>query len=134
MTPTDSPALRDALIEACSLPDGTPLPDHAEPWGADVGLLRRAIAALDAVASPAERADAEWLPIESAPRDGRGLLLCDADDSSPYVGYRGEDFPDEAACDVFGTACYPKWWGPLPAPPALRATQQPNDGGEGCGG
>ena len=38
--------LIDELQRACETPDGVRLQDHAEPWGCDVRLLRRAIAAM----------------------------------------------------------------------------------------
>lgn len=56
--------LIDQLQEGCVTSDGTPLPDYAEPWGCDVGLLRKAIAALSALpqhppAKPSVRAQTE---------------------------------------------------------------------------
>lgn len=60
----------------------------------------------------------EWRPIETAPKDGETpLLLWEA--GSAFVGYRGADFPDDAACDAMGTACYPTHWRPLPTPPSV---------------
>lgn len=40
--------LPERLLEMCRTPDGHDLPDHAEPWGADVATLREAAAALQA--------------------------------------------------------------------------------------
>lgn len=70
--------------------------------------------------------ESTWQPIETAPKDGEtALLLWDGDESGPYVGYRGEDFPDDGACDVHGIACYPTHWRRLPAPPAIDASRTP---------
>ena len=38
--------LAERLLEMCREPDGTEMPGHAEPWGADVATLREAAAAL----------------------------------------------------------------------------------------
>lgn len=43
--------LIDQLQDACVTSDGTPLTDNAEPWGCDVGLLRKTIAALSALSA-----------------------------------------------------------------------------------
>lgn len=57
-----------------------------------------------------------WLAIESAPKDGETPMLFW--EKSAFIGYRGADFPDDAACDSLGTACYPTHWQSLPPPPA----------------
>lgn len=38
--------LKSRLLEHCRLPDGTELPDYAEPWGIDVQIIREAAEAL----------------------------------------------------------------------------------------
>ena len=44
--------LAERLLEMCREPDGTEMPDHAEPWGADVATLRKAAAALSVRGEP----------------------------------------------------------------------------------
>ena len=54
--------LPERLLEMCRTPDGHDLPDHAEPWGADVATLREAAAALSAPAEEEEAVECkhEW--------------------------------------------------------------------------
>ena len=61
--------LPERLLEMCRTPDGHDLPDHAEPWGADVATLREAAAALQAAPE-----GGEWRSIDSAP-EGAAVLL-----------------------------------------------------------
>ena len=71
----------------------------------------------------------EWQPIETAPKDGRMVLLfpsrCWAEDSDRgEVGYWDNDFHDwgglgSAAEDYTG----PTHWMPLPSPPTPEGTQ-----------
>ena len=59
--------LPERLLEMCRTPDGHDLPDHAEPWGADVATLREAAAALQA-----------------APEGGEVCIVCDWKDADPF--------------------------------------------------
>lgn len=78
--------------------------DIADWWELD--------AALDHAIATIERE--RWRPIAEAPKDGLPLLLWEA--GQAFIGYRGADFPDDAAVDRMGTACYPSHWLPLPDP------------------
>jgi hypothetical protein len=96
---------------------------------------------IKATSEAIERA-AEWLPIETAPKDGEHILL--ARGRVPCgVGYKPEfvceaRWHDDMAAWVFGNALDPllvdqddppTHWQPLPDPPAIRFLSIP--GGEG---
>jgi hypothetical protein len=79
----------------------------------------------------------EWLPIETAPRDGREVILGEPGDS--YVGFyeaggdyrRGEDgwWAEMDRGDLLTAKnMHPTHWLPLPAPPAPCGSS-PRDGG-----
>ena len=53
--------LPERLLEMCRTPDGRELPDHAEPWGADVATLREAAQALQAAPEGGEAVAWLWL-------------------------------------------------------------------------
>lgn len=72
----------------------------------------------------------EWQPIETAPRDGRNLLLWDADSQSHEIALWSEphqlwaidytdSMPPSAHAKVSpSNTCYvPTHWMPLPTPP-----------------
>lgn len=71
----------------------------------------------------------EWQPIDTAPRDGRHVLLAVTDDPPGYVieGYYEEDGDRGWYCanthwtDHYDGSLIPSHWMPLPAPPALTA-------------
>lgn len=77
-----------------------------------VSALTYEEAALDHAIATIERE--RWRPIAEAPKDGLPLLLWEA--GQAFIGYRGAYFPDDAAVDRMGTACYPSYWRPLPDP------------------
>ena len=59
---------------------------------------------------------AGWLPICDAPKDGiTEMLLWDEPDI--FIGMRPIDFPDDAAADRMGSACWPTHFMTLPAAP-----------------
>jgi hypothetical protein len=65
---------------------------------------------------------AEWMPIESAPRDGRRILGWNKIDGmsvfEPYqYGANGRFDGWRAAFDSFAIADFPTHWMPLPEPP-----------------
>jgi|GEM_PF-5010066 len=61
-------------------------------------------------------ASANWLPIESAQKDGvTEMLLWDEPDI--FIGTRPIDCPDDAAADRMVSACWPTHYMPLPAAP-----------------
>lgn len=70
-----------------------------------------------------------WLPIESAPKDGETrILICYVGkkySSRIEIGVRPVGCPDDAACDMLGTACYPTHWKPLPTPPTNQEGAAP---------
>lgn len=111
MTPTDSPALRDALWRAvASVRQGTAL-----MFKGDADLIEAFL-----TTQPAEQADAE-----DAARY-RWLRRC----ALQGVPAWARDLPkprNDAEFDAAVQTC-------IAADAGLRATQQPNDGGEGCGG
>jgi len=96
--------LIEQLQEACVTSDGTPLPDYAEPWGCDVGLLRKAIAALSALSAlpqhlPVEpETNAQVAELDSVLRE-RGLpTVADAlgysrnyAEATPHLTQTGKD-------------------------------------------
>ncbi len=59
-----------------------------------------------------------WLPIETAPKDGSLVLLCNALDGGMYVGFyersEWEDISGEMMEMLIGE---PTHWMPLPEPP-----------------
>lgn len=61
----------------------------------------------------------QWLPIDSAPTDGRTQVLLWSH-GEVLIGLRPVGCPDDAAADLMGTACYPTHWQPLPAPPEVQ--------------
>jgi len=81
-------------------------------------------------------ADMEWMPIESAPKDGTYVLI--ADDSHVTVGKYHEDKGEHLVAaeqpywEPYDWSYWDRWqtddswflpthWMPLPAPPALAA-------------
>lgn len=57
----------------------------------------------------------EWLPIESAPRDGTLILVCLADNIMDTVSWWGGGWRETgSALRLLGE---PKAWMPLPPPP-----------------
>lgn len=89
--------------------------------------LYPASAILDAVR---EAMAQEWLPIESAPKDGTWFLAfepdgqCDAHYACQYYGEGGEGEPLwSSSCGQYVTVPpEPSHWMPLPAPPIALAT------------
>jgi hypothetical protein len=73
--------------------------------------------------------EASWQPIETAPKDGTSVLLCDGDRME--VCWWGKDslFVNEASYWVYGecqgeyndrqTFDHPSHWMPLPTPPEI---------------
>lgn len=71
-----------------------------------------------------------WMPIETAPRDGRGILVVDVNAPAPEAGCAWYLFGKWSAVDPDGEAVFepelyhamvwetPTHWQPLPAPPA----------------
>lgn len=56
--------LAERLLEMCREPDGTEMPGHAEPWGADVATLREAAAALSVRGDAEIRLwDSQWVNV-----------------------------------------------------------------------
>ena len=56
---------------------------------------------------------ATWLPIESAPKDGTEIILCEGA-AAPYCGeWKHEEWADRDGSDYR----IPTHWQPLPAPP-----------------
>lgn len=69
--------------------------------------------------------DAErWQPIESAPRDGRAVILAHMG-GKPYIGKWCHD----TWVDERGLSRGPSHWRPLPAPPTLESAMQQGGGG-----
>lgn len=67
-------------------------------------------------------AASEWLPIETAPRDGTRVLVAgDPDNPTPMIGWRGDDIVTPGCFDTSYGNWWPTHWRPLPAPPAIRA-------------
>jgi hypothetical protein len=68
----------------------------------------------------------EWQPIETAPKDGTNILICGFDFSGNYFVADVKWVPEEGEFCLFSpyndahdTPTYdPKFWMPLPAPPA----------------
>jgi hypothetical protein len=63
----------------------------------------------------------EWLPIETAPRDGTSILLCYADNEQIVASFGGADDCPMWLADTAGIFDKPglfTHWMPLPAPPA----------------
>ena len=70
--------------------------------------------------------DAErWQPIESAPRDGRAVILAHLG-GKPYIGKWCHD----TWVDERGLSRGPSHWRPLPAPPTQDSAMQQGGGGE----
>lgn len=65
----------------------------------------------------------EWLPIESAPKDGRDLwLYTPSDEPAQVVGYwadswGGWNWRDSVIADCAAEELLPTHWMPLPEPP-----------------
>lgn len=73
----------------------------------------------------------DWQPIETAPKDGTRVLLCDADGYIACASWdsywqwieRGSDY----ATEVWGAGeLKPTYWQPLPAPPTGLASSTPS--------
>lgn len=90
---------------------------------ADHDTLKEASAALRQMAAPG------WRTIESAPRDGRHVLLAITDDDPPGYGYVAEGFYEEDGArgwyhanthwtDAYDGSLRPSYWQPLPAAPS----------------
>ena len=57
-----------------------------------------------------------WKPIETAPKDGTTNILLFTP-GEIFVGIRPTNYPDDAAANLMGIACYPSHWMPLPPAP-----------------
>lgn len=57
-----------------------------------------------------------WLPVESAPRDGRAVILAHMG-GKPYIG----NWFHDTWMDERGLSRGPSHWRPLPQPPAMHA-------------
>ncbi|MCA3186971.1 MAG: DUF551 domain-containing protein [Cupriavidus sp.] len=73
--------------------------------------------------SQGARAMSEWQPIETAPKDGRVVLLCVKVNGSPFVATGGYDSHWTGQCWVLDNRRIPSGssithWMPLPKPPA----------------
>jgi lysyl-tRNA synthetase class I len=79
----------------------------------------------------ADEREAKWRPIESAPRDvGRVLVACQTDNGWEFeVSYQDKkgDWIYQTCEPFFCLGWYmePKFWQPLPPPPAIRHNSQP---------
>lgn len=63
-----------------------------------------------------------WQPIETAPKDGRELLLATQNGIRPYVGKFSQY--DLAWCEPSGLIRLPTHWQPLPTPPATAGQEE----------
>lgn len=85
-------------------------------------------ALLQAAIATAPDAGDGWLSIETAPKDGRHVMLAITDEQPGYVseGYYEEDedrgwFQSNSHwTDTFDGSLLPSHWRPLPAPPAIK--------------
>jgi hypothetical protein len=108
--------------------------DTEEGAGFDAVCLRtvkRVRAALAALASPPPQATGapQWLPIESAPKDGT-LILGAAGwvEQGWWDDDRGEWWPHNTHwTDAHGGCLYPTHWQPLPAAPTAASQVEPED-------
>jgi hypothetical protein len=76
----------------------------------------RIVAALEQ--SDAEQGEDAWQPIETAPRDGRWLLVYSDRADRDTKGYFGlERWLADMWCDSEEQSCGPTHWMPLPEPP-----------------
>lgn len=87
---------------------------------AAVNFLRTHSAEIAGALRDAER----WQPIESAPRDGRAVILAHMG-GKPYIGKWCHD----TWVDERGLSRGPSHWRPLPAPPTLDSAMQQGGGG-----
>ncbi len=63
-----------------------------------------------------------WEPIETAPKDGRKkFIFANVLTDEIFIGIRPIGCPDDAASDMFGSACYPSHWMPLPPAPTQES-------------
>ena len=85
--------------------------------------MKKAAALLRQMAAPG------WRTIDSAPRDGRHVLLAITDDDPPGYGYVAEGFYEEDGArgwyhanthwtDAYDGSLRPSYWQPLPAAPS----------------
>jgi hypothetical protein len=76
-----------------------------------------------------------WLPIETAPKDGKSVLLAEGDyvdfgfwhDGSECYGHRGEAgwfSEDDRHNLLIARNIHPTHWQPLPEPPIRKGNQQ----------
>lgn len=121
------------MYECCGDPDvdgaehpivgllgGNPNISDVETIAACVNFLRTHTAEIAGALRDAER----WQPIESAPRDGRAVILAHMG-GKPYIGKWCHD----TWADERGLSRGPSHWRPLPAPPTLDSAMQQGGGG-----
>jgi len=68
----------------------------------------------------------EWMPIETAPRDGRRILIF-SDGAMHVAGYKSHRILFEILSDDAGSMICnppPSHWMPLPSPPTDRRTPE----------
>ncbi len=95
--------------------------EDADAIAAAVNFLRTHSAEIAGALRDAER----WRPIESAPRDGRAVILAHMG-GKPYIGKWCHD----TWVDERGLSRGPSHWRPLPAPPTLDSAMHQGGGGE----
>lgn len=91
-------------------------------WGSDTALMEEAAALLETLITAA--LEPQWLPIESAPKDG-SLILSWSEGASPVAhiaqwknnAWRGDHYGDREPYWYFSKLTH---WMPLPAVPATE--------------
>lgn len=85
--------------------------------------LQRISTALRDAEREIEEARAGWRPIETAPKDGRDILVRMPDWCGPQYQYKVTHWITSKSAGGFWDGIYsvePKLWTPIPAPPAQR--------------
>jgi hypothetical protein len=130
-TPAPSPAVREALeVRLPAVPDWTvsaltARADWGDKTGADsVGTTRLLREVATALSTAGEGA---WLPIETAPKDGTEVLICEYGDvflarwTLGHDNIRDEDWAC-FMCDGYRKHFDATAWHPLPSPPVASAS------------
>jgi hypothetical protein len=66
-------------------------------------------------------AEQQWQPIETAPRNGRDVLLYLAGPKRLFVGCWDADYSEWTIANF---VAFPTHWRPLPAPPAMEVSDE----------
>lgn len=143
--PTDAAGIATTVCrQVAELPDRNSPEDWPEAMLVTADELHMIVREALGAAAPAQEAEDGWMPIETAPRDGRVLLLGYYNAHGMWRTLRGEWVSEDQIAEYWEVDAEPGWyetsveaedppnawptnpthWRLLPVPPAARARQE----------